>query len=80
MRNTLVYCGIGLASILCGFAVVLGVGELFHYLGLALLGDHATGIFLYGSPDTANFGINFFGVGGYEFKGIPGFFMCDGQC
>jgi len=69
MRGTKIFLGglaIGIVAIVC-FSVVA------H-----LVFGGTTGIYVYTGVHQG--GVGFWGLGGFEWDGAPGLFVCDGQC
>lgn len=68
---------IGVAVI--GFVTVFGFLMVTHAVGVEFFHSNSQGLWFYGNPAGANFGVSLWNVG-FEFKGMPGPFVCDGQC
>jgi len=76
-RNVAFGIGLSIAIACSAVAFMMIIHMLFNVLGIG-----EVGIWFYGSIDSANWGLNFFNLGGLELNGPDGisFYSCTGQC
>lgn len=77
LKTAVVGVGLALAivSVFSAFMIILHI--VYSFFGI-----NNVGIWFYGAPSFANWGFNFFNLGGLELHGPNGlgFFTCQGQC